>query len=329
MFICLYAWDAEDPILKTWMNVYPESVQPRSEISDELMAHLRYPEDLFKIQRQVFARYHMTNTDSWYNQSDLWQTPAYPVKERNASDTKEPTYYLSIKWPETGSGDGDAGPIFSQTTVYTPNNRLNMAAYMSVVAEATSDDYGKIRVLRMSDTQQIDGPGQAYNEMMANEQVSNLLLPYSSSSSAATAEKGNLLTIPIGGGLLYVEPIYTKQANTQAAYPILRFVVVRFGTHVGIATTLQGALDQIFSGDAGATTGEEEGGTTPGSDDPADPGSDVTQTPEEIVQSALAEAEAQFQAAALALSNGDLAGYQKANEAAQAAVQRALEAMGQ
>ena len=328
--VSLYAWDESDPILKTWMNVFPGSVQPKSAISSELMAHLRYPEDLFKVQRQVLARYHMTSPESWYSQSDLWKIPAYPVKELNTG-AKEPTYFLSIKWPDAQVNGqtvpGDAGPLFSQTTVYTPNNRENLAAYMSVVAEATSPKYGQIRILRMSDTQQIDGPSQAYNNMMADADVSQWLLPYSSESSSAIAQKGNLLTIPLGGGLLYVEPIYTKQSNTDAAYPILRFVVVRFGTAVAIDTTLQGALDKVFSGDSGATTSEtdEDTTTSPGTS----PGAPSGQTQEEVITAALTEAETQFQAAQDALQRGDLAGYQAANEAAQAAVQQALTAMGQ
>jgi len=183
----------------------------------------------------------------------------------------------------------------------------------------------------MSDTQQIDGPSQAYNNMMADAEVSQWLLPYSSESSSATAQKGNLLTIPLGGGLLYVEPIYTKQSNTDAAYPILRFVVVRFGTAVAIDTTLQGALDKVFSGDAGATTSEtdEETTTSPDATPGGTPTNPAGQTQDEIVSAALSEAETQFQAAQEALQRGDLAGYQKANEAAQAAVEQALQAMGQ
>ena len=328
--VTLYAWDESDPVLQTWMNVFPGTVQPKSDISPELMAHLRYPEDLFKVQRQILARYHMTSPTSWYSQSDLWKIPAYPVKELNTG-AKEPTYFLSIKWPDAQVNGqtvpGDSGPLFSQTTVYTPNNRENLAAYMSVVAEATSPNYGQIRILRMSDTQQIDGPSQAYNNMMSDADVSQWLLPYSSESSSAIAQKGNLLTIPLGGGLLYVEPIYTKQSNTDAAYPILRFVVVRFGTAVAIDTTLQGALDKVFSGDAGATTSEtEDQNTTTSGTSTTTP---APQTQDEIVSAALAEAETQFQAAQDALQRGDLAGYQQANEAAQAAVEKALQAMGQ
>ncbi|MDR1214223.1 MAG: UPF0182 family protein [Propionibacteriaceae bacterium] len=325
--VTLYAWEPDDPVLKTWMKVYPGTVTDRSQISGELMAHLRYPSDLFKIQRQVLRRYHMTDPQQWYQQSDLWNIPNDPVRGVAQGGTKEPAYYLSIKWPEiTSAGQtapADESPLFSLTTVYTPNNRENLSAYMSVVAEATNQDYGRIRVLRMSDTQQIEGPGQAFNSITGNEQVASLLRPYLNQGSAA-ASYGNLLTIPLGGGLLYVQPIYTQREGTNGSFPVLRYVVVRFGNHVGIAETLQGALDQVFSGDAGADTGE--GDVTP--PDPTDPTTpDTEQTRDQIVQSALAEAEAQFQAAQEALRQGDLAAYQRANQQAAAAVQRAAEAM--
>ncbi|MDR0959580.1 MAG: UPF0182 family protein [Propionibacteriaceae bacterium] len=320
----LYAWDETDPILQTWMNVYPDTVQPKSEISDDLMAHLRYPEDLFKIQREVLERYHMTNSAQWYAQSDLWRVPADPVAEGNV---KESTFYLSIKWPDAAvDGEtvtGDDAPVFSQTAVYTPNNRENLAAYMSVVAEATSPDYGTIRVLRMSDTQQIEGPGQAFNSITASEEIASLLRPYLN-QGASSALYGNLLTIPLGGGLLYVDPIYTQNTETEGSFPVLRYVVVRFGNHIGVSDTLQGALDQVFSGDAGATTGEQVDDDTGGGDGGGEaPPTDLTR--DQQIQAALGEAEAQFTAADEALRNGDLAAYQTANEAAHQAVQRAVD----
>jgi uncharacterized membrane protein (UPF0182 family) len=329
--VTLYAWDDTDPLLETWMKVYPGTVQPRSAISSELMAHLRYPSDLFKIQRDALSRYHMTDPLNWFNQSDLWTIPNDPVKSASLGGTKEPSYYLSIKWPEVVDAGqtipGDPNPLFSLTSVYTPFGRENLAAYMSVVAEATNPDYGRIRILRMSDTQQIEGPGQAFNSITGNEQVASLLRPYLNQGSSS-ALYGNLLTIPLGGGLLYVEPIYTQREGTNGSFPVLRYVVVRFGNHIGISETLQGALDQVFSGDAGAATGEVEAGEeTTDPSLPPDP-NQPAQTTDERVEAALAEANEQFQAAQEALTRGDLAAYQKANQAAQAAVREALEALG-
>jgi uncharacterized membrane protein (UPF0182 family) len=333
--VILYAWDETDPILQTWMNVYPGIVTAKSEISDDLMAHLRYPTDLFEIQREIVDRYHVTDPQTWFTQYDRWEVPADPVKE--STTTKEPSYYLSIRWPEVtteaGTSDADAQPLFSLTTVYTPYNRDNLSAYMSVVAEATSPDYGRIRILRMSDEQQIEGPGQAFNSMTRDDDVASALLPY---RTAGSLMYGNLLTIPLGGGLLYVEPVYTQAQGTSGTFPILTYVVVRFGDHTGIAKSLQEALDIIFAGDSGAETGESGDPTAPTEPaeptDPSEPTEPTTPTTpgtaDAEVQAALQEAEAAFQEAAEALEAGDLGAYQAANQRAQEAIERALEAMG-
>ncbi len=322
--VTLYAWDESDPLLQTWMKTYPGSVQPKSAISAELRSHLRYPEDLFKVQRQVMARYHMTNTYQWFSQADLWTIPSNPVFEEK-DNRREPTYFMSIKWPTAtlngATVQGDAGAVFSQTSVFVPSGRQNLTAYMAVVADAASPDYGRLRVLRMSDTQQIEGPGQAHNNILRDEKVANILRPYLNQGSAK-ALYGNLLTIPLGGGVLYVEPIYTQRSDAgQGAFPVLTFVVVRFGDHVGISDTLQGALDQVFAGDAGASTNEQPTQT-------GQPTSSSGTFDQAAVTTALQQAQQAFDAADLALKNGDLAGYQKANNDARAAIQRAIQSMG-
>jgi uncharacterized membrane protein (UPF0182 family) len=329
--VSLYAWDETDPLLQTWMKVYPGTVQPKSAISPELLAHLRYPTDLYRAQREVLARYHMTNPDQWYSTSDMWAIPSDPTVDQSAN-LREPTYYMSVRWPtSTQNGktvQGETSPQFSQTTVYSPNNRQNLAAYMTVVADASSKDYGKIRVLRMSDTQQVEGAGQAHNNILRDEKVASALRPYLNQGSAK-AMYGNLLTVPVGGGILYVEPIYTQRNEAQSgAFPVLTFVVVRFGDHVGIADTLQGALDQVFSGDAGATTNENAPPTTT-TPSTTTPSTTTPTTPNQTeVTAALAEAQQAFTDADKALAAGDLAGYQKANQTAEAAVARAIKAMG-
>jgi len=131
----------------------------------------------------------------------------------------------------------------------------------------------------------------------------------------------------MGGGLLYVEPVYTQRQDTQTgAFPVLRFIIVRFGDRTGIAETLQGALDQVFSGDSGVNTGEGETGGTPGTQPP--PGGGTGAVDQVAVDKALDEAGAAFNAADTALKNGDLAGYQKAVNDAKAAVERAVKAAG-
>lgn len=333
--VTLYEWDTEDPILKTWQKVFPDSVKAKSEISDDLLAHLRYPMDLFKLQREILARYHVTDPALWYQQSDLWQIPADPVATSGAN---EQPYYLSVKWP----GDDDA--IFSNTAVYVPNGRSNLAAYMAVNAEGSSPDYGQLRILRMSDTRQIDGPGQTFNAITNDTAVAQRLRLFIQGSAQVTY--GNLLTLPVGGGLLYVQPVYTQREGSEGSYPLLRFVVVRFGETVGTGDTLQEALDEVFQGDAGVDTGEEpiEGGVPgdpadpanppPDPSTPADPPTDPPAEPptgkvdEAAANKALDEATKAYADAEKALKDGDLAEYQKQNKAADAAIKRAVKALG-
>ena len=309
----LYTWDDVDPVLKTWKKAFPNVVQDKSAISPDLLSHLRYPEDLFKVQREILTRYHMTDPGNWYQRSDLWQIPVDPLPTA-PSGSKESPYYLSIKWPKETKAN------FSLTTVFTPNGRQNLAAYMAVNADASSPDYGKLRILRMSDTTQIDGPGQTANAMVTNETVADRLRPFLNQGSA-NAQFGNLLTLPVGGGLLYVQPVYTQRQGSNGSYPALRFVMVRFGQAVGIGDTLQQALDQVFKGNAGVSTGEgSEPGTTPRppSGEPDNP----------AATAALNEAEQAFSDAEKALAAGDLATYQAKIKQAQAAVKEAMTALG-
>ena len=323
----LYAWDEADPLLKTFSAAFPGTVSPKSEITPDLLAHLRYPEDLFKVQRELLGRYHVSDPRVWYNGTDIWEVPIDPVQGNDR--TKEPSYYLSIKWP------GDDAPTFSQTAVFVPRSRQNLSAYLAVNADAASSDYGKLRILRMSDTQQIDGPGQTQNAITQNTAVAAELLPYQQNRGAASIKYGNLLTLPMGNGLLYVEPIYTERSGNAGAYPALTFVVVRFGEHVGIGNTLQEALDKVFAGDAGADTGElpagPGGGTAPSPGTPAPnppapgPGGPVD---EAAAIASMQKAEQAFTAAEAALRNGDLAAYQAKTNEAKAALADALKQMG-
>ncbi|MCL1839209.1 MAG: UPF0182 family protein, partial [Propionibacteriaceae bacterium] len=305
----LYAWDATDPLLRTYAAAFPGILKSRDEITPDLLSHLRYPQDLFDVQRYLLGRYHMTDPIQWYQQSDLWQIPDDP---RQNAGVPERSHYLSIKWPT------DDAPIFSTTGVYVPRGRQNLAAYLSVIAEATSPDYGKLRVLRMSDTQQIDGPGQTFNAMTTDRNVADVLRAFLFNGSAE-AIYGNLLTLPMGSGLIYVLPVYAQRQASTGSYPALTYVIVRFGESVGIGQTLQEALDKVFRGNSGAKTGEEEPQTPTTQVDPADPttpGTTPSVTPSDDAAALLQQAQDAFVAADEALRNGDLATYQaKVNEA--------------
>ena len=313
----LYEWDENDPILKTWSKVFPGAVTPKSEISDELREHLRYPQDLFKVQREVLGRYHTENANTWFHQTDIWQVPNDPVSGENK---KEPPYFLTIRWPK------DETPHFANTTVFVPKDRENLSVYMAINSDATSPDYGKKRVLKLSDAKQIAGPGQTYNFISTNPLVAEKLLPFNRDGSSASAIYGNLLTLPLGGGLLYVQPIYT-QTKTTGSYPALRFIVVRFGEQIGIGDTLQSALDQVFQGDAGAQTGEGDNPSTIPDPNTEEPGTPSGQTGVERARGLLDEAEALFKGADEALKTGDLADYQAKMKSAEDKIAEAAKAL--
>jgi uncharacterized membrane protein (UPF0182 family) len=310
----LYAWDDNDPVLKTWMKAFPGTVKPRSDISPDLMAHLRYPEDMFKVQRDLLAKYHVEDAGTWYQNSDLWRVPDDPTAVSggdSATHISQPPFYLSLRMP------GQTEPKFSLTSVYVPNGeRENLTAFMAVDAEATSPDYGKFRILRLPGNLQIPGPGQVYNKFQTDEGIRQALLPINQPNSGARAQFGNLLTLPLGGGLLYVQPVYSSRTSGPGSYPVLRYVLVSFGERVAYGSTLQEALTKVFN--TSVDTGEEPPGTTT----PPPPNQQQNAT----VKQALADAQAAYGRAQEALKKADLAGYQKAVNDMKAALDRAVAA---
>ncbi|GAA2755580.1 UPF0182 family protein [Actinopolymorpha rutila] len=314
--VSLYQWDDKDPVLRTWMKAFPNTVQPKSKMPDALLDHVRYPEDLMKIQREILAQYHVTDAGSFYQGTERWRVPSDPTRQ----SAKQPAYYLSVRMP------GEKSPAFSLTSTYIYFNRENLAAFVAVDADARSKNYGKIRVLQLADKTQIDGPSQIANKLDSDTRVAAALLPLRQGESQAI--KGNLLTLPVGGGLLYVQPVYVQRGPSDASYPLLRLVLASFGGQTGVGTTLQEALNMVFQGDAGADTGENAGGQP---NQPEQPGKQPNQPnqpsqPSETVAAALAEASKAFDQAQASLQKGDLKGYADAVARAQEAVGRAAKA---
>ncbi len=309
--VTLYAWDEDDPILQTWMNTFPDTVQPKSEIPAELLDHMRYPEDLFKVQRFMFAKYHVTDADDFYKQNDQWDVPTDP----NQGASLQPPYRLSVATPSGGEK-----PAFSLTSVYVPSKRQNLAAFVSVDADASQESYGTMRVLRLGSSTQIPGPGQIANQIGSDEGVKQVLLPFTNDPNAAVL-RGNLLTLPVGGGLLYVQPLYTQRTTGEGNYPVLRFVAVSFGETVGVGTTLSEAVFNLLDLDPDAPPVEPEPNPEP---DPGEPDPAPTGTPQVQIRRLLSEADALFVQADAALQRGDLAEYAAKVDAARAKIDRAL-----
>ena len=253
----LYQWDDKDPILKAWEKVFPGSVTPMSQMSADLIAHMRYPEDLFNVQRTMMASYHVDDAAEFYSGGDFWKIPDDPTTP--GQDQQAP-YYLTLKMP------GQEQASFSLSSAYIiggNTNRNVLTGFLAVDSETSpgtgkkgqrSASYGKLRLLELPRSSNVSGPGQVQNIFDSNPAASTTLNLLSQQGSQVI--KGNLLTLPVGGGLLYVQPVYV-QSSSGTQYPLLRKVLVSFGDKVGFADTLSGALDQVFGGNSGATTGEQ------------------------------------------------------------------------
>ncbi len=256
----LYVWDESDPVIKAWEKIFPGQYHQLSDISGDLMSHMRYPESLFKVQRELLAKYHVTSANQFFSGEDFWQTPVDPTESKQAQqrDILQPPYYLTL---QTG---GSNEPVFSLTSSYIPagtSTREILTGFLSVDSDAGSrkgkigSNYGTIRLQELPKDSNVPGPGQAQNNFNASADVSkelNLL-----ESGSTNVQRGNLLTLPLGGGLVYVQPVYVKSSGSTS-FPLLKKVLVAFGDQVGFADTLDEALDQVFGGDSGASAGDAE-----------------------------------------------------------------------
>nr|WP_245775746.1 UPF0182 family protein [Saccharopolyspora flava] len=268
----LYSTDDNDPVLKTWEGVFPGVVKPSSEISPELRQHFRYPEDMFKVQRKLLTEYHVDNPGDFFSTQTFWEVPNDPTARGTvgSSEGQQPPYYVLAQV------EGQQQPNFQLTSALTALRRQNLSAWVSVSSDP--QNYGQMTVLRLPTNTLTPGPNQVQNQMESTPEVTENRTLFNNPN--VTAMFGNLLTLPVAGGLLYVEPIYI-QRNEQESYPQLARVLVSFGGKVGFSETLQGALDQVFGSGAGQGTqpGEQQPpqqGQQPGQQQPPAPGTPDT-----------------------------------------------------
>lgn len=242
----LYQWHQASPLLKTWMKAFPGLIEPQSSIPKLLLPHLRYPEVLFDAQRQILAQFHVLQPSSFYGGQNFWAVPNDPTQPKGVRVT-QPPYYFTLDLP------GSPTPDFSLSTLFTPAGRSNLAAFMAVNSNPLSGDYGQLRILQMPQDTAIPGPEQVQNNLESFPPVSKELSLLRQGGSTVT--NGNLVTVPLGGGLLSVEPIYVQASDTanSGSYPQLRLVLTYYNGRVGLADSLVASLAQVF-GNAGPTT---------------------------------------------------------------------------
>ena len=204
--VTLYAQDEQDPVLQAWMKVFPGTVKPKSDISPELQQHLRYPEDLFKVQRELLRKYHVDDPVTFFSTSDFWDVPLDP---NPTASSYQPPYYIVAK--DLAANDNSAS--FQLTSAMNRFRRDFLAAYIS--ASSDPDTYGKLTVLTIPG--QVNGPKLAFNAISTDTAVSQDL-GVIGRDNQNRIRWGNLLTLPVAqGGLLYVAPVYASPGASDAA----------------------------------------------------------------------------------------------------------------
>jgi uncharacterized membrane protein (UPF0182 family) len=254
--ITLYQWDDKDPVLSTWSKAFPGTVKSKSEISKELLSHIRYPEDMFRVQRDILSAYHVTSADAFYGGQDFWRVPRDP-STFGANAGNQPPVYLTMQIP------GQSKPTFSLSTPFVPRGGRENLSALAVVNSDNGPDYGKITVLQLPRSANVAGPSQVASNFEAKPEVATTLSLLRQGGSDVVL--ANLLTLPVGNGLLYVQPVYVRATANTAAYPLLQKVLVSFGDQIGFDDTLKGALDQVFGGNSGTGAGNNLPTTNPGS----------------------------------------------------------------
>ena len=304
--VVLYQWDEKDPVLKTWMKAFPNTVTPKSKMSAQLLEHIRYPEDLFRVQREVLSSYHVQTAAAFYGGQDFWRVPRDP-STFGANAGAQPPYYMTLEMPGTNK------PTFALTTPFVPRGgRENLSAF-AVVDSNNGPNYGKISVLQLPRSTNVAGPSQVASNFEAKPEVANSLSLLRQGGSDVVL--GNLLTLPVGGGLLYVQPVYVKATSNTAAYPLLQKVLVSFGDVIGYDSSLKGALDQVFGGNSGTSSSGA-------------PTTSTTNNASADLKTALQNAKQALADGNSALAKGDFAAYGRAQDRLKAALAAAIAAEG-
>jgi uncharacterized membrane protein (UPF0182 family) len=332
--VTLYALDTKDPLLRSYRKAFPSLFTDASRMPNGLRDHLRYPQDLFKLQTDVFSSYHVTDPRTFYNKTNLWAVSPDPgsgvVSGAGASDTgtgatvstgrpqaasstgkRIDPLYLLIRLPDQTSED------FLLLRPFVPVSRdnalTNLVSFM--VAKSDPGDYGQLQAFTMPLGQTVAGPEQVNNAFATNPVISQQFTLLGQQGS--TVIQGGMQLIPINNSLMYIRPIYVQGAS-GSQLPAFRYVVVYYAGRTVLDTSLDGAMAQLFQGKPPLAPGQgSQGGAGPTTTTTQPPGTGTTTTTTPIpgnatVASLVQQATAAYNDAQAALKTGDLAGYQRA-----------------
>jgi hypothetical protein len=224
-----YIWDASDPIVMTYANIFPDLFQVQNDMPEGLRAHVRYPQDFFLIQAEKYIRYHMKDPQNFYNNEDLWAIPNEKFGQEESLQPVEP-YYVIMKLP------GEEKEEFVELLPYTPNQRENLVGWLA--ARSDGDQYGNLAAYNFPKDRQIDGPSQVEARIDNDQEISAWFTLRCSEGSSCI--RGNLLVIPIEDSLLYAEPIYIQAEGSR--FPELKRVILASGERVVMEDSLDEAL---------------------------------------------------------------------------------------
>ena len=229
--VTLYEWNQKtqrDPLLKAWESVFPGLVKPQSDISSSLLTQLRYPTDLFNVQRSLLAKYHVSQPSNFYSGNDFWTVPTDPTVAATStfngsasagSSPPLPSKYASI------SADGYGNQQYSLSTPMVTLNGHELAAFIHVDSEP-GPDYGKFTVLQFPSGAGGESPSQVQNDIESDTTITEALTLQRGGNSSVVL--GSLQAIPVADRILYVEPVYT-QSSGGASFPVLRHVIALYG----------------------------------------------------------------------------------------------------
>jgi len=314
-----------DPVLKAWEGIFPELIKPTSAISPDLRAHFKYPQDLFEVQRSLLVKYNVQKPVDFFNNSGFWKVPGDPTSTAD-STLSQPPYYLQVKMP------GETKSHFDLTSVLTGFSREFMAAYVSASSDPAT--YGKITVLTLPTATQTPGPAQVQTLFRTTQEISSLVT-LSTQTGGSRVIFGNLLTLPVDQGLLYVEPFYIQGQSSTSSYPQLSRVLVWYDGKVGVGESLTAALEKAApvqtpaAGSAGGSSTPATSGTNAaGGSPPTLPTSTTAVGLPSNAGQALTQLDAAYRALAAARSTGDLGKIGVASQALDDAVSNYLRVAG-
>ena len=264
-----YVWDESDSIIRTYERIFPDLFLPQGDMPESLRAHVRYPQDLFRIQAEKYIRYHMQVPQNFYNNEDLWAVAEEKFGQGDALQQVEP-YFVIMKLP------GEVKEEFVMLLPYTPNERQNLIGWLA--ARSDGDSYGNLIAYNFPKDRQIDGPAQIEARIDNDQDISAWLTLRCTTGSECL--RGNLLVIPVGQGIIYAEPVYIRAEGVN--FPELKRVILATGDKVVMEDSLNEALAALTGSQSFVTDAEERPSeTTPA---PSTSGGAVEATVETIQQ---------------------------------------------